>query len=258
MLVKKLSGGQNSKTLICSIDWLLVLKIKKKKKIFFFWPCYTPCGILAPPPETKLEPPALEVRTPNHWITREVPALAGDTGVLKTCSQHGQVMLSVWFAECVARSRSTLWAPLWVCWDNVPRRVPRSPFSCFLSTFLVWNKKGEKWCCRGGTGSTPFSLPPSPWPDSLPTETSALSRGLGLGGRKQGFLPVLVGLPVVRLMETDICLPKKRGLEAVIGSSTSKGDLVQLVLRWQPWAPTSYNFINFLFSFISARQGYNN
>lgn len=41
-----------------------------------------------------------------------------------------------------------------------------------------------------------------------------------------------MGLPMARLTETDICLPKKRGLEAETGSSTSEGEnLVQLVFR---------------------------
>ena len=39
---------------------------------FLFWLCRVACGILAPRPGIKPEPPAWEVWSLNHWTAREV------------------------------------------------------------------------------------------------------------------------------------------------------------------------------------------
>ena len=39
---------------------------------FFFWPCRVARGILVPRPGIEPVPPALEARSFNHWIAREV------------------------------------------------------------------------------------------------------------------------------------------------------------------------------------------
>ena len=39
---------------------------------FHFWPCSAACAILVPQPGIKPTPPALEVKSFNHWTTREV------------------------------------------------------------------------------------------------------------------------------------------------------------------------------------------
>ena len=38
----------------------------------FFWPCCVPCGILIPWPRIEPVPPAMEVESLNHWITKKV------------------------------------------------------------------------------------------------------------------------------------------------------------------------------------------
>ena len=43
--------------------------------IFFFWPHHAACGILVPWPGIKPMPPAVEVRSLNHWTTWEVPLM---------------------------------------------------------------------------------------------------------------------------------------------------------------------------------------
>ena len=43
------------------------------KNYFIFWPCHMACGILVPQPGIKPAPPAVGVRSPNCWTTREVP-----------------------------------------------------------------------------------------------------------------------------------------------------------------------------------------
>ena len=40
---------------------------------FFFWPCPVACRTLVSQPGVKLVLPAFEVRSFNHWTTREVP-----------------------------------------------------------------------------------------------------------------------------------------------------------------------------------------
>ena len=40
---------------------------------FFFWPCHAAYGILVPQPGIEPVPPAVEVRSPNHWTAREFP-----------------------------------------------------------------------------------------------------------------------------------------------------------------------------------------
>ena len=40
---------------------------------FSFWPHYAPCGILVSWPGIDLTPSVVEVQSPNHWNTREVP-----------------------------------------------------------------------------------------------------------------------------------------------------------------------------------------
>ena len=40
---------------------------------FLFWPRHAACGIFVPRPGIKPVPPALEVRSLNHWTSREVP-----------------------------------------------------------------------------------------------------------------------------------------------------------------------------------------
>ena len=42
---------------------------------FFFWLHHVACGILVPQPETEPMSPAVEVRSPQHWTTREVPQI---------------------------------------------------------------------------------------------------------------------------------------------------------------------------------------
>ena len=42
---------------------------------FYFWLHHAACGILIPRPGTEPMPPAVEVRSLNHWTTREVPWL---------------------------------------------------------------------------------------------------------------------------------------------------------------------------------------
>ena len=45
---------------------------------FFFlslWQHYIPCGLSVPQPGIELTSPALEVRSLNHWTSREVPRL---------------------------------------------------------------------------------------------------------------------------------------------------------------------------------------
>ena len=49
---------------------------RKQDSIFIFWPGHFICGILVSPPGIEPAPPALEARSLNHWIPREV---------LKTC-----------------------------------------------------------------------------------------------------------------------------------------------------------------------------
>ena len=47
-----------------------------KLSLFFpsiFWPRYTACKILVPQPGIELVSSAIEVQSPNHWTTREVP-----------------------------------------------------------------------------------------------------------------------------------------------------------------------------------------
>ena len=47
----------------------------KLKKKFFFWLCCAACGILVLRPGNKPGPLAVKVPSPNHWTTREFPAL---------------------------------------------------------------------------------------------------------------------------------------------------------------------------------------
>ena len=41
--------------------------------VCLFWPCHVACGILVPRPGMEPIPPAVEVRSLNHWTAREVP-----------------------------------------------------------------------------------------------------------------------------------------------------------------------------------------
>ena len=45
--------------------------------VFFVLFCFghAACKILVPPPGIEPVPPAVEVRSPNHWTTREFPTL---------------------------------------------------------------------------------------------------------------------------------------------------------------------------------------
>ena len=47
---------------------------------FFFWPCCSVHGILVPKPGIKPRPSAMDARSLNHWITREVLALSQSIG----------------------------------------------------------------------------------------------------------------------------------------------------------------------------------
>ena len=40
--------------------------------LFFLWPHHAACGILVPPSGIKPESPAVEIRSPNHWTSRDV------------------------------------------------------------------------------------------------------------------------------------------------------------------------------------------
>ena len=42
-------------------------------KNLFFWTHRTACGIIVPQPGIEPVPPAVEVQSPNHWTSREVP-----------------------------------------------------------------------------------------------------------------------------------------------------------------------------------------
>ena len=46
----------------------------REHSFFFFLPRRVACGILLPRPGTEPTPPAMEVRSLNHWTAREVPA----------------------------------------------------------------------------------------------------------------------------------------------------------------------------------------
>ena len=46
---------------------------------FNFWPNLAACRILVPRPGTEPVPPAMEVRSPNHWTTREF----AESGILE-------------------------------------------------------------------------------------------------------------------------------------------------------------------------------
>ena len=48
---------------------------RKRSRDFslFFWPHHVASGILVPQPGAEPAPPALEVRSLNHWTTRQVP-----------------------------------------------------------------------------------------------------------------------------------------------------------------------------------------
>ena len=41
-----------------------------------FWPCQMACGISVPLPGIELVPPALGLRSFNHWTAREVPGVS--------------------------------------------------------------------------------------------------------------------------------------------------------------------------------------
>ena len=43
-----------------------------QQDFFFFWSCHVAYGLLVPPCGTEPGPPAVEVQSPNHWVTREV------------------------------------------------------------------------------------------------------------------------------------------------------------------------------------------
>ena len=45
---------------------------RKQDSIFIFWPGRFICGIIVSPPGIEPAPPALEARSLNHWIPREV------------------------------------------------------------------------------------------------------------------------------------------------------------------------------------------
>ena len=53
-------------------DWATSFSVTLKN-IFFFLPCHETCEILVPWPGFELGPPVVDVWSPNHWTTREVP-----------------------------------------------------------------------------------------------------------------------------------------------------------------------------------------
>ena len=55
---------------------------------FYFWLHHAACGILIPRPGIEPMPPAVEVRSLNHWTTREVPWLPVFTCKPRPYSQH--------------------------------------------------------------------------------------------------------------------------------------------------------------------------
>ena len=40
---------------------------------FIIWQCHLVCGILVPQPRIEPATPAVDVQSPNDWITREAP-----------------------------------------------------------------------------------------------------------------------------------------------------------------------------------------
>ena len=58
---------------------------RKEEEDDLFWPHRTACGILVPRPGIEPVTPAVEVPSPNHWSTREVPRrISKDVQVLAT------------------------------------------------------------------------------------------------------------------------------------------------------------------------------
>ena len=67
------------------IQWLLWISLQSLPpsshslvKLFVclflvFWPHHAACGILVPLPRIEPAPPAVKVRSLNHWTTREIP-----------------------------------------------------------------------------------------------------------------------------------------------------------------------------------------
>ena len=65
--------------------WFTFLNIAYQV-LFFFWPHCMACGILVPQPGIKPVPPAVEVQSPNHWTTREVPPSVISKHITLLCS----------------------------------------------------------------------------------------------------------------------------------------------------------------------------
>ena len=50
---------------------------------------YAACGVLAPQPGIEPVPPALEVQSPNHWTSREVPRLEFEQILIRSLLTSG-------------------------------------------------------------------------------------------------------------------------------------------------------------------------
>ena len=56
---------------------------------FFPTMLYAACGVLAPQPGIEPVPPALEVQSPNHWTSREVPRLEFEQILIRSLLTSG-------------------------------------------------------------------------------------------------------------------------------------------------------------------------
>ena len=64
------------------------------------------CGVLAPQPGVEPMPPALEVQSPNHWTTREVPGLDFEQILIRSLLTSGEKGKAVFEDKQVSNSLS--------------------------------------------------------------------------------------------------------------------------------------------------------
>ena len=57
---------------LCPGSPILISNFKKNIGLLFFCLCPRACGSLVPGPQIEPSPPAVEVWSLNHWITREI------------------------------------------------------------------------------------------------------------------------------------------------------------------------------------------
>ena len=138
--------------------WLLFLE---QDIFFFFWPRCAACGILVPQPGIEPVPPAVEVWSPDHWTTREVPEQSSLVSRILRCESDRPAYPETKATKGPLPCKSSLWS-LAGC---ISATRPQSP--CFPNR-RAWASPVRHHCCHHRCPCAPPQSPSSWGPQSSP------------------------------------------------------------------------------------------